>query len=78
MSCHGISNIKMSRVMKPILNFDFNRSLTLHKSKLITSHIQVHAEGAQLHATAVHSRLSTEDVVITVVQEEGTIDHGAL
>ena len=29
-------------------------------------------------ATAVDSRLSTKAVVITVVQEENTIDHGVL
>lgn len=38
----------------------------------------VHVEEELPHATAVPSRLSTKDVVITVVQEETTIDHGAL
>ena len=39
---------------------------------------QVHVEEELPHATAVPSRLSTKDVVITVVQEETTIDHGVL
>ena len=40
--------------------------------------IQAIAEDAQLPVIAVRSHSSTKAVVITVVQEENTIDHGAL
>ena len=41
-------------------------------------YLQVPAEQRQRQGIAAHSRSSTKAVVITVAQEENTIDHGVL